>query len=150
MFDIGFLEIIIIAIVGLVVIGPERLPDVARTVGRWVGRVRRFIVNVKEDIDKEIQQEELKKALERDAGLDEIKQIMNTDRFSIEEELSGEKPSDPDYQVKAMPDTDDEQLNDRQEELQDEITSNETGHDDAADLDDEQTVKQDTTAPQDK
>ena len=74
---------------------------------------------------------------------------MNTDRFSIEEELSGEKTSEPDYQVKAMPDNDDNQLNDRQEEPEDEITSNETGHYDAADLDYE-TTKEDTTASQDK
>lgn len=86
MFDIGFWELAIIAVVGLVVIGPERLPDVARTVGRWVGAARRFIGNVKADIDREIQQEELKKAIERDAGLDEIKEIMNTDRFTLEEE----------------------------------------------------------------
>ena len=97
MFDIGFLEIIIIAVVGLLVIGPERLPEVARTAGRWLGRVRRFVGNVKADIDREIQQEEIKKALERDAGLDEIKQIMNTDNFSIEEE--------PDY-IKAIEDVD--------------------------------------------
>jgi len=144
MFDIGFLEIIIIAIVGLVVVGPERLPDVARTVGRWVGRVRRFIVNVKADIDKEIQQEELKKALERDAGLDEIKQIMNTDRFSLEEE-----EHQPDYQVKAINDDEPDQTDDMQDDLDDEITSNETGHYDAADMDYE-TTKEDSTASKDK
>ena len=98
MFDIGFLELIIIAVVGLVVIGPERLPGVARNVGKWVGRTRRFITQVKSDIDREIKQEELRKALEEDAGLDEIKQIINSDRYTIEEE---EKPE---YLVKATPD----------------------------------------------
>ncbi|MEJ2142746.1 MAG: Sec-independent protein translocase protein TatB [Gammaproteobacteria bacterium] len=138
MFDIGGWEIIIIAVVALIVIGPERLPDVARTVGRWVGRARRFIVNVKADIDREIQQEELKKALENDAGLDEIKQIMNTERFSLEEE-----DEQPDYQVKAIND-DDKREDDLEEELEDEITSNETGHYDAADLDYD-TIEQDST-----
>lgn len=98
MFDIGFLEMIIIAVVGLVVIGPERLPGVARSVGKWVGRTRRFVTQVKSDIDREMKQEELRKALEEDAGLDEIKQIMDSDRFTIEEE---EKP---DYPVKASRD----------------------------------------------
>ena len=157
MFDIGGWEILIIAVVGLIVIGPERLPDVARTVGRWVGRIRRFIVNVKADIDKEIQQEELKKAIERDAGLDEIKQIMNTDRFSIEEELSEEKPHEPDSQVTANESDehsktgqhefpDDDHI---EEDWEDEITSNETGHYDAADMDYD-TIEQDKTASKDK
>ncbi len=101
MFDIGFLELVVIAVIGLIVIGPERLPDVARTVGRWVGRTRRFVSQVKSDIDREIRQEELRKALEEDAGLDEIKQIMNTDRFTLEEE---DEKEEPDYLVKSVSD----------------------------------------------
>ena len=103
MFDIGFLELIVITVVALVVIGPERLPGVARNVGKWVGRTRRFITQVKSDIDRELKQEELRKALEQDAGLDEIKQIMNSDRFTIEEE------DKPDYLVKATSDEEPEQ-----------------------------------------
>lgn len=99
MFDIGFWELAIIGVVGLVVIGPEKLPGVARTVGMWVGRTRRFVTQVKSDIDREMKQEELRKALADDAGLDEIKKIMNTDQFSLEDE-----DSKPDYQVKAIPD----------------------------------------------
>ena len=103
MFDIGFWELTIIAVVALVVIGPERLPDVARSVGKWIGKARRFINQVKSDIDVEFRQEELKKALERDAGLDEIKQIMNSDQFVIEEEDTSQ------YQVKAIPDEEPEE-----------------------------------------
>ncbi|MDR9436529.1 MAG: Sec-independent protein translocase protein TatB [Thiohalophilus sp.] len=106
MFDIGFLELIIIAVVGLVVIGPERLPGVARNVGKWVGRTRRFVTQVKSDIDREMKQEDLRQALERDAGLDELKQIMNSERFSIEEE------DKPDYMVKASSDDEPEQTED--------------------------------------
>lgn len=137
MFDIGGWEILIIAVVGLIVIGPERLPDVARTVGRWVGRIRRFIVNVKADIDKEIQQEELKKAIERDAGLDEIKQIMNTERFTLEDEAQDEVQAEPEYAVKAISDDDASKIVDQQnaEFEEEEISSNETGHYDAADMD---------------
>lgn len=86
MFDIGFLELIVIGIVGLVVIGPERLPKVASTLGRWVGRSRQYISNVKRDIDREMRQEELREALKRDASLDEIKGIINDSKYIIEDE----------------------------------------------------------------
>ena len=62
MFDIGFMEIALVGVVALVVIGPERLPEVARTVGTWVGRFRRFVGSVKADIDRELRQEELRNA----------------------------------------------------------------------------------------
>ena len=100
MFDIGFWELAIIGIVGLLVIGPDKLPGVARTAGMWIGRARRFVGNVKDDIDRELKQDELRKALAEDAGLDEIKKIMNTDQFSIEDDDDHK----PDYLVKAFPD----------------------------------------------
>ena len=61
MFDIGFSEMIVIAIVALVVIGPERLPKVARTAGLLLGRLQRYVSDVKSDINREIQLDELKK-----------------------------------------------------------------------------------------
>ncbi len=153
MFDISSWELMIIAIVALIVIGPQRLPDVARTVGRWVGRIRRFVVNVKADIDREIQQEELKKAIERDAGLDEIKQIMNTERFSLEEEEPSDRYPGADYQVKAIDDNKAEPESNKEqepeEEWEEEITSNETGHYDAADMDYD-TIEKENTAAKDK
>lgn len=67
MFDVGFWELTIIAVVALIVIGPERLPKVARTAGHWVGRGRRFMASVKADIDREIKAEELKQILQEQA-----------------------------------------------------------------------------------
>jgi sec-independent protein translocase protein TatB len=61
MFDIGFSELIVIGIVALVVIGPERLPRVARTTGLLLGRLQRYVADVKADIGRELQLEELKK-----------------------------------------------------------------------------------------
>ena len=61
MFDVALSELVIIAVVALVVIGPERLPGVARTVGHLLGRARRYVDNVKADINREIQLDELKK-----------------------------------------------------------------------------------------
>lgn len=61
MFDIAFSELMIIGIVALVVIGPERLPKVARTVGGWLGKLNRYASQVKQDIDRDMQLEELRK-----------------------------------------------------------------------------------------
>ncbi|MBS1159221.1 MAG: tatB [Proteobacteria bacterium] len=61
MFDIGFSELIVIGIVALVVIGPERLPKVARTLGLLLGRAQRYVSDVKSDISREMQLDELKK-----------------------------------------------------------------------------------------
>ena len=61
MFDVGFSELIVIAIVALVVIGPERLPKVARTAGHLLGRMQRYVNDVKADISREMQLDELKK-----------------------------------------------------------------------------------------
>jgi sec-independent protein translocase protein TatB len=61
MFDIGFSELIVIGIVALVVIGPERLPKVARTTGVLLGRLQRYVSGVKADISREMQLDELKK-----------------------------------------------------------------------------------------
>ena len=60
MFDVGFSEIIVIAVVALVVIGPERLPKVARTLGHLFGRMQRYVNDVKADISREMQLEELR------------------------------------------------------------------------------------------
>lgn len=61
MFDVGFTELMVIALVGLIVIGPERLPKVARTVGHLLGRLQRYVGDVKSDISREMQLEDLKK-----------------------------------------------------------------------------------------
>ena len=61
MFDIGFSELMVIAIVALIVIGPERLPKVARTLGHLFGRMQRYVNDVKADISREMELEELKK-----------------------------------------------------------------------------------------
>lgn len=61
MFDIGFTEMMIIAVVALVVIGPERLPKVARQAGEWMGKLRRYVDDVKSDINRQMQLDELRK-----------------------------------------------------------------------------------------
>lgn len=61
MFDVGFSELLVIGVVALIVIGPERLPKVARTVGLLVGRLQRYVNDVKADINREMELDELRK-----------------------------------------------------------------------------------------
>jgi len=61
MFDIGFSELMVIALVALIVIGPERLPRVARTLGHLAGRLQRYVADVKADINREVELDELRK-----------------------------------------------------------------------------------------
>ena len=77
MFDIGFWEIIFIMVITLLVIGPERLPRVARTAGLWVGKMRGFVASVKADIDQELAGEELKKALAKQASVPELEELID-------------------------------------------------------------------------
>lgn len=111
MFDIGFWELTIIGVVALLVIGPERLPKVARTVGLWVGRMRGFVMSVKADVDKELRADELKRIMEEQAkssGLHEIVEETRETLTETKESLKETKDSldelnKPDYLVKAMP-----------------------------------------------
>lgn len=60
-FDIGFSELVVVGLVALIVIGPERLPRVARTVGHLIGRLQRYVADVKSDINREVELDELRK-----------------------------------------------------------------------------------------
>ncbi len=88
MFDVGFSEMIVIGIVALVVIGPERLPKVARTVGHLIGRAQRYVNDVKRDIDREVQIDELRKLQSQmqDAAR-EIETSVSTSVAEVKQEL---------------------------------------------------------------
>ncbi len=83
MFDVGFSELIVIGIVALVVIGPERLPKVARTAGHLLGRMQRYVNDVKSDISREMQLDELKK----------LKSDMQDSARSFQQSISSELQS---------------------------------------------------------
>lgn len=85
MFDIGFWELTVIGVVALLVIGPERLPRVARTAGLWLGRARRFVGTVKADIDREIAADELKKTLARQAETSGLYDVVEDTRQTMEQ-----------------------------------------------------------------
>lgn len=62
MFDFGLGELILVGVIALIVLGPERLPEAARTAGRLIGRLQRFVGSVKQEFDTQIELEELRKA----------------------------------------------------------------------------------------
>lgn len=98
MFDVAFSELVVIAIVALIVIGPEKLPKVARTLGALAGRMQRYVTTVKADIEREIQFEDLQKIQQEikqsvDAAktnLDELKSDVESQALAIEAEFSVE------------------------------------------------------------
>jgi sec-independent protein translocase protein TatB len=82
MFDIGFSELLVIGLVALIVIGPERLPRVARTLGHLAGRLQRYVADVKADINREVELEELRKMR------DSVQQTASGIETSVQTELN--------------------------------------------------------------
>ena len=82
MFDIGFSELMVIGVVALIVIGPERLPRVARTLGHLAGRLQRYVGDVKADINREMELDELKKMRES------VQQTASSFESSVQAEVS--------------------------------------------------------------
>jgi sec-independent protein translocase protein TatB len=82
MFDIGFSELLVIGVVALIVIGPEKLPRVARTIGHLAGRLQRYVADVKADINREIELDELRKMR------DSMQQAASEMETSVNQELA--------------------------------------------------------------
>ena len=93
MFEVGFWEITLIGVIALLVIGPERLPGAARTVGLYVGRIRRYVTHVQADIQRELRADELRKMVEDPDGaagglrevVEETKEALGAVRNTLEE-----------------------------------------------------------------
>ena len=116
MFDIGFSELFVIGIVALVVIGPERLPKVARTLGILFGRMQRYVAQVKSDISREMELAELGKVKTEfesaargfksdiEARAAEAEREIRETQTSIEQELAGKAGmASPDFQLSEPP-----------------------------------------------
>jgi sec-independent protein translocase protein TatB len=89
MFDIGFSELMVIALVALIVIGPERLPKVARTAGHLLGRLQRYVNDIKADINREMQLEELRKLQQQmEQSAREVETSIHKEVTSVEESLN--------------------------------------------------------------
>lgn len=79
MFDIGFWELLLIALVALIVVGPERLPKLIRVIGLWLGRANASIQSVRSEISRELRAEELKQALNKTVDISDINKIIDAE-----------------------------------------------------------------------
>lgn len=94
MFDIGFSELCMVGLVALLVIGPEKLPKVARMAGFWVAKSKRMLASVKQEIHEEFQAEELRQSLKNQTGINEFQKILDdtsNDLHAIKDSIS-QKP----------------------------------------------------------
>jgi sec-independent protein translocase protein TatB len=102
MFDIGFSELLVIALVALIVIGPERLPRVARTLGHLAGRLQRYVADVKADINREVELDELRKM--RDSmqqAANSMESSFNAELQKTESDLNAAAEGKPEPQAEA-------------------------------------------------
>lgn len=97
MFDVAFSELVVIAVIALVIIGPEKLPRVARTLGAITGRLQRYVSTIKADVEREMQMEELQKVqqeIRRSAS--QIQSELNLD--AQQPTVHDQKPEQPPQQ----------------------------------------------------
>lgn len=90
MFDVGFSELVLLAIVALVVLGPEKLPHVARVAGAWVGRIRRTVSTMQAEIEREVAAQEFKMRMEKELqkyGATDMVQQLQADTQAMESSL---------------------------------------------------------------
>ena len=109
MFDIGFWEISLILVLALIVLGPERLPGVAKKVGYWVGKGRRYIEGVKNEVSKELDSSELKRLLHNQGvQIEELKNQVNQTSHDMKSDMhnmfdagadESEKRPDSQYEI---------------------------------------------------
>jgi sec-independent protein translocase protein TatB len=88
MFDSGFLEMLVIGIIALLVVGPERLPGLASKVGKMVGKMKAFIANTREDIEKEIRADEMQSMLAKQKEeISELRDMMKSSTKEVASEI---------------------------------------------------------------
>jgi sec-independent protein translocase protein TatB len=79
MFDIGFWEILLIAVVALLVVGPERLPKLVRVVGLWLGRAQASVQSIRNEINRELRAQELQDALRKPDNMPDMNEEIRVD-----------------------------------------------------------------------
>ena len=103
MFDVGFTELVLIAVLGLIVVGPERLPTAAKKAGAWIGRAKRTFNNIQLDIKRELDAEELRKSLIDDGKLGA--DISEFGRALTDDILNNRPEKTPGANTQALEDT---------------------------------------------
>ena len=89
MFEVGFWELVLVGVVALVVVGPERLPELARSAGRWLGAARRMASTFKSDLEREMRAGELKKMLEKHGEFRGAYDVLEQTKKQLQEEFQG-------------------------------------------------------------
>ncbi len=84
MFDIGFAELLLVSVVGLLVLGPDRLPGAIRTLSLWLGKLRRSFNSVRAEIERELHADEIKQELHNEAVMESLKQAEKDLRKGLE------------------------------------------------------------------
>lgn len=102
MFDIGFWELVLIAVLALIVLGPKRLPEAARFAGKWVARIRNFIASVKDDFDEQLKSEELAELRKLKEELTRARDSLNQSSAEIAQTLNQPVSPEPDYLLDAI------------------------------------------------
>jgi sec-independent protein translocase protein TatB len=102
-FDIGFSELLLIAVIGLVVLGPERLPTAVRTASLWIGRIRRQFHEIKTEVEREIGADEIRAQLRNEAIMDELRQSREALESSAREIRASVEPPAPERTPGAVP-----------------------------------------------
>jgi len=89
MFDSGFLELLIVGIVALLIVGPERLPEVAAKAGKFIGKMKAFVATTREDIEKEIRSDELQSMLNKQKDeISELRDMMQNTKSDVSSEFN--------------------------------------------------------------
>jgi len=91
MFDVGFWELCLVGLVSLLVIGPEKLPAAARVAGFWLGKTRNMVASVKAEIKEELQAEEMRQIFKEQAGIEELKNVLEEGSDTVNELTSSIK-----------------------------------------------------------
>ena len=97
MFDIGFWELFLILILALLVVGPERLPKAARTVGYWLGKARRYVEGVKEEVASEFDVTELKRMVHNQEV--QINELQSQLKETVSLDDKPQETSGPEYEI---------------------------------------------------
>jgi sec-independent protein translocase protein TatB len=90
MFDIGFLELLVIALITLVVMGPERLPETIRTISLWIGRLKQQLAKTRQDIENEVGMDDIRHQLHNEQVLKDLGESKDQLKQSLENHKTGQ------------------------------------------------------------
>jgi len=94
MFEISFPELVVVCVIALLVLGPDKLPGALRTLGLWVGRISRTFVTMKAEIEREIGMDDIRRQLHNEAVMDELKRLERDVRAETNGVTVTGKPAD--------------------------------------------------------